>query len=303
MDLSQLATSLGSTELRSAVMTASGTAGRGMELAAYGDLAELGAHVVKSLAPEPWAGNPAPRVAASGASMINSVGLQGPGIAAWLSDDLPKLLEAKVKVVASIWGRSVDEFARAAEMLRGADLLAIEVNVSCPNLESRNEIFAHSPTATKDVLAAVATELPKWAKLSPNCANVVEIAEAAQAAGATAVTLTNTLLAMAIDAEDRAPKLGARRGGMSGPSLKPVALRAVYDISEAHPSLPIIGVGGIRSGVDAVEFIMAGASAVQVGSASLENPRSIWRIQRELASWMHKHGVSSIDEIRGVAHG
>lgn len=301
--MASLATSLGPTSLRTAVMTASGTAGRGAELAAYGDLAELGAVVVKSLAAEPWAGNPAPRVASVGVAMVNSVGLQGPGVAAWLERDLPALRAEGATVVASIWGRRVADYAAAAEMLRGAPVAAVEVNVSCPNLESRNEMFAHSASATEEVLAACDLDVPRWAKLSPNGADVVAIAEAAVRGGASAVTLTNTLLAMAIDVESRRPVLGAGRGGMSGAGLHPVALRAVFDVHEALGDLPIIGVGGVRSGEEAVAFLMAGASAVQVGTASFENPRAIWRVQRELGAWMDRHGVASVAELRGAAHG
>lgn len=301
--MADLATSLGPTTLRSAVMTASGTAGRRDELAAYGNLAELGAVVVKSLSAEPWPGNPAPRVASVGVAMVNSVGLQGPGVEAWLAEDLPALTARGATVVASIWGRRVADFARAAEMLRGAPIAAVEVNVSCPNLESRNEIFAHSTSATEEVLAACDLGVPRWAKLSPNCADVVAIAEAAVRGGASAVTLTNTLLAIAIDVEQRRPVLGAGRGGMSGAGLHPVALRAVFDVAEALPELAITGVGGVRSGEEAVAFLMAGASAVQVGTATFEDPRSAWRVQRELSAWMDRHGVSNVAEIRGVAHG
>ena len=301
--MADLATTLGPTKLRSAVMTASGTAGRRDELAAYGDLAKLGAVVVKSLSAEPWPGNPAPRVASVGVAMVNSVGLQGPGVASWLEQDLPALQARGATVVASIWGRRVADFAEAAALLRGAPIAAIEVNVSCPNLESRNEIFAHSPSATEEVLSACDVGIPRWAKLSPNTDAIVDVAEAAVRGGASAVTLTNTLVAMAIDVEERRPVLGAKRGGMSGAGLHPVALRAVFDVHEALPDLAINGVGGVRSGEEAVAFLMAGASAVQVGTATFEDPRSVWRVQRELAAWMDRHGVRGIEEIRGAAHG
>ncbi len=250
-----LATTVGSLELRSVLCTASGTAGHGAELGPYVDLASLGAMVVKSLSAEPWAGNPPPRVLEATAGMINSVGLQGPGVEAWLEHELPELVATGASVVASIWGHTVADFARAAAMLADAPaaVIAVEVNVSCPNLEDRRRMFAHSPSATAEVMAATeACKRPRWAKLSPNVHDIVEIAAAARDGGAEAVTLTNTLLAIDIDAESRRPRLGAGRGGLSGPAIKPVALRAVFDCRAALVDLPIVGVGGVASALDVV---------------------------------------------------
>lgn len=299
-----LRTSVGSVQLPSPILTASGTSGHGDELAAYGNLAELGAVVTKSLASYAWAGNKAPRVASAGAAMINSVGLAGPGVAAWREQYLPQLLERGARVVASIWGRTAEEFAVAASDLAGSGVIAVEINASCPNLESRSSIFAHSATATAELVAACASAgVPRWIKLSPNTPDLVEIAGAALEAGADALVLTNTLLGLMIDVETRRPSLGNGGGGVSGAPILPVALRAVYDCRAAFSDAPIVGVGGVASGVDAVAMLMAGAQAVEVGTASFANPRAAWRVQRELARWMRRHHIENINSLIGVAHG
>jgi dihydroorotate dehydrogenase (NAD+) catalytic subunit len=290
--------------LRSPVLTAAGTSGYGDELAGYGDLAELGAVVVKSLAAFAWPGNEAPRVVASGEHMLNSVGLAGPGVEAWRSQYLPALLGRGARVVGSIWGRNVDEFAQAARLMRGADLVALEVNASCPNLDDRSRIFAHSLEATRDVVAAAAlAELPIWVKLSPNTPELIEIAAAAVSAGASALVLVNTVLGLAIDVERRRPALGNGGGGVSGAGIFPVALRAVYDCRAALADTPIVGVGGVSRATDAVAMLMAGAQAVEVGTATFADPRALWKIQRELGEWMRRHDVKTVHEIVGVAHG
>lgn len=303
MDLS---TTIGSVGLRAPVMTASGTAGHGAEFANYLDPASLGAVVVKSMKAEAWAGNPAPRVHPTAAGMLNSVGLQGKGVAHWLEHDLPPLLATGATVVASIWGSSVDDYARAATALADAPagVVAVEINVSCPNLEDRGSMFAHSRTATAEVVdAAAACRRPRWAKLSPNAADLPEIAEAAHRAGAEAVVLTNTLLGMVIDIDSRRPLLGAKKGGLSGAAMHPVAVRAVFDVHEALPDIPIVGVGGTSSGADVVEFLLAGASAVEVGTATFADPRAPRRILAEFTTWCDRHGVGSMTELIGGAHG
>jgi dihydroorotate dehydrogenase (NAD+) catalytic subunit len=290
-------------------MTASGTSGHADELDAYFPLRELGAVVVKSLSPHPWPGNPAPRVHPTPAGMLNSVGLEGPGIEAWLADDLPRLQAAGATVVVSIWGERVDDFGQAAAALVGVSgLCAIEVNVSCPNVEDRRRMFAHSPTATAEVVAAVGEAcpvLPRWAKLSPTVADIAEIAAAAAAAGAEAVTLVNTLLAMVIDVDTRRPVLGSgpAGGGLSGRAIHPVAVRAVHDVRGALPSLGIVGVGGVSDGRDAVELLMAGADAVQVGTATFSDPRAPVRVLREVEAWCVDHGVSAVRELKGAGRG
>ena len=304
-----LSVSVGSVALPNPVMTASGTAGHGDELQAYFPLGDLGAVVVKSLSVAPWPGNRAPRVHQSGTGMINSVGLQGPGIGAWLDHDLPALAATGARVVVSIWGQRVEDFAKAAAELSGVPgITAVEVNVSCPNLEDRRRMFAHSPTATAEVVAAVGDACPgrpRWAKLSPTVADLAEVAGAALGAGAEAVTLVNTVLAMAVDVETRRPVLGSGPlgGGLSGPPLHPVAVRAVFDVRAAHPRAAIVGVGGIMRGIDAVELVMAGADAVQVGTATFRDPRAPRRVLSEVESWCAGHGVRRLRDLRGVAHG
>lgn len=299
-----LATRVGDVSLPSFILTAAGTSGHGDELSGYGDLAELGAVVTKSLASFAWAGNPAPRVAASGPDMLNAVGLAGPGVDAWRRDHLPALRARRARVVASIWGRSVQEFADAAIAMRGADVVALEVNASCPNLEGRAGIFAHSPELTAEIVtAASAAQLPLWVKLSPNTPDLVEVARAAVGAGAAALVLVNTVLGLAIDIERRRPVLGNGGGGLSGPGILPVALRAIYDCHEALADTPIVGVGGVACGEDAIAMVMAGASAVEVGTAIFAQPRAPWLVAQGARDWMTRHAVSSVEELRAVAHG
>jgi dihydroorotate dehydrogenase (NAD+) catalytic subunit len=268
---------VGSVELANPVMTASGTAGYGTELARYMDLSVLGAVVVKSLAAFEWAGNPAPRLHPTAQGMLNAVGLQGPGIEHWLGHVLPDLLRTGATVVASIWGRTVDEYARAADLLAAAppEVVAVEVNLSCPNLEGRDAIFAHDAELAASAIAATAgAGRPRWAKLSANTDRIVEVAGAVAAAGAGAVTCINTLLGLAYDPRTRRPALGAGGGGLSGRAIHPVAVRAVHDVHAALPDLPIVGVGGVSPGWDATELLLAGASAVQVGTATFADPRA-----------------------------
>jgi dihydroorotate dehydrogenase (NAD+) catalytic subunit len=301
--VSDLATTIGSVSLPSPIMTAAGTSGYGDELAGYGDLSKLGAVVTKSLASFAWEGNAPPRVAAMGAHMVNSVGLAGPGVATWREQYLPALAHRGARVVASIWGRTVDEFADAAQAMAGADVVALEVNASCPNLESRSSMFAHSALATASVVrAAKVAGLPLWVKLSPNTPDLIDIAGAAIDAGADALVLVNTVLGLAIDLETRRPTLGNVGGGVSGSGILPVSLRCVYDCRAAYRDVAIIGVGGVSSGEDAAAMLMAGANAVQVGTATFADPRAPWNVQRGLDAWMTRHDVRSVRELQGVAH-
>jgi len=297
---------VGSVHLPNPVLTASGTAGHGAELSSYVDLATLGAVVVKSLAADPWAGNPSPRVHETPAGMLNSVGLQGPGVGAWLRDELPALVDRGARVVASIWGRHVEDYARAARLLAGAPgVVAVEVNVSCPNLDDRSRMFAHSPAATADaVAAAAASGLPLWVKLSPNVADLTDIAGAAIAAGAEALVLVNTLLGMAIDPLRRTYRLGSgpAGGGLSGPAIRPVAVRAVHDCRAAFPLIGIVGVGGVTRGVDAVELLMAGADAVEVGTATFREPRAPAQVLAGLSRWCRWHDVARVRSLVGAVH-
>ncbi len=300
-----LATVVGSVGLPNPIMTASGTSGHGVELGDYGDLSELGAVVVKSVSIRPWVGNPPPRVHEVGSGMLNSVGLQGPGLAAWLADDLPALAARGARVVVSIWGQSVDDYALAAAMLAqvaqaGSAIVAVELNVSCPNVEDRSRMFAHSETATAQVVAATECGLPRWVKLSPNVPDIAAIAGAALGEGAEGLTLTNTLLGLALDLETGRPVLGAGGGGLSGEVLHPVAVRAVWECRQAFPDAGIIGVGGVASGRGAVEFLMAGADAVQVGTATFRDPRAPWKVLRELGRWCEKKGTT-VHALRAAA--
>ncbi len=302
-----LTTRVGSVLLPNPVLTASGTSGHGAELGRYVDLSSLGAVVVKSLSPGPWPGNPAPRVHEAGAGMLNSVGLAGPGVEAWLEDDLPPLRATGARVVASIWGRTVEDFGKAAEMLAGAppEVVAVEVNVSCPNVEDRDRMFAHSASATEEALGVTAAcGRPRWAKLSPNAPDLVAIADAAVRGGAEAVTLVNTLFGMAVDPATRRYRLGSgpRGGGLSGAAIHPVAVRAVHDVAAVRPDLPIVGVGGVTSAEDAAELLVVGASAVQVGTATFADPRAPAKVLDGLRTWCRRHDVARLSDLVGSIH-
>jgi len=310
-----LQTHVGSVHFKNPVLTASGTAGHGTEMAGYLDYAALGGFVSKSLAAYPWAGNPKPRLRETPSGLLNSVGLQGPGVEKWRTKELPALRERGATVVASIWGSTVDQFERAAQMLEGAEgVVAVEVNVSCPNLEDSSKMFAHSRSATSEaVYAASAARLPIWVKLSPNVYDLVDIAAAGLSAGAEALVLINTLLGMSIDAPNWKYRLGSGSagGGLSGPAIRPVALRAVHDCRSAFPRgtqgpggkpVSIVGVGGVSNGLDAVELMLAGADAIEVGTASYRDPRAAMKVLAQLERWCRRHGVSEVRELVAGVH-
>lgn len=286
------------------MLTASGTAGHGAELGAYVELSRLGGVVVKSLSTGPWPGNPPPRLHGAGAAMLNAVGLQGPGVAAWIGHDLPGLRRAGATVVASIWGRTTEEYGHAAAALAGvAGIVALEVNLSCPNTDGGRHLFAHDPNATATAIdAATAAHLPLWAKLSPNTDRLVQVAGAARDAGAEAVVVANTVLGLALDLERSGPVLGNGGGGLSGPAIHAVAVRAVWDVHAAHPDLPIVGSGGVRDAAGAVELIQAGASAVEIGTASLVDPRATAKVLAGLDRWLAGHDTT-VAALVGRAHG
>lgn len=295
---------IGSVELANPIMTASGTAGYGSELGRLLDLSALGAVVVKSLAAFEWPGNPAPRLHPTPQGMLNAVGLQGPGVAAWRRDGLPQLLEAGATVVASIWGRTVEEYRAAADLLADAapEVVAVEINLSCPNLEGRGSIFAHDVDLSAEVVRATAgCGRPRWAKLSPNTDRIVDVAAATHAAGAEAVTLVNTLLGLVLDPDTMKPALGNGGGGLSGRAIHPVAVRAVHDVHTALPDLPIVGVGGVASGWDAAELMLVGASAVQVGTATFVEPSAPARVLRELVTWAAGRGITRFADLQPLA--
>ena len=305
-----LAVELGAQRLPNPIVAASGTFGHGVEVATLCDPAGIGAVTTKSVAVFASAGNPPLRVAeAPGGGMINSVGLPGPGVDEWIAHDLPALEASGARVIASIWGRSIADFEGAARALKEVAhrVVAIEVNLSCPNVEARAHVFAHAPGTTRDATRAVVDALggttAVFAKLSPNVTDLVEIAGAALDGGATGLTLVNTVMGLVIDAEARAPRLGAGGGGVSGPPIKPIALRAVWDVSRAYPGVPIIGTGGVSTGEDAAEMLLAGATAVGVGTATFLDPRATLRIAGELDAWCARHGVARVRDLTGRLDG
>lgn len=298
-----LSVRVGPLVLPNPVVAASGTFGHGDEVAALCDPAGLGAVTTKSQAPFPWAGNPAPRLHPSAAGMVNAVGLQGPGVDVWLAQDLPPLVARGARVIASVWGFTTDDYVGATAAVAAAPgVLAVEVNLSCPNL-AHGDLIAHDPGATATTVRAVvdaAGSVPVLAKLSPNATDVVAVAEAAVGAGAVGLTCVNTVRAFLIDAETRTPALGAGNGGLSGPAVKPIALRVVHDVTHALPGVPVIGTGGVATGVDAVEMLLAGAVAVGVGTATFRDPRVTLRIRDELAAWCGRHGIDRVADLIGA---
>ncbi len=288
--------------LANPVLTASGTFSNGIEYAKVFDIQRLGAIVSKAITLKPRRGNPQPRIAETAAGMINSIGLQNIGVEAILRNVAPVWATWKVPVIANIAGESVADYVELARRLDGAPgVSALEVNISCPNVESGLE-FGIDPRAAAEVTAAVrrATDLPVVVKLSPHASDVVAVALAVATAGADAVTLINTFPAMKIDIASRKPALGWGSGGLSGPALKPIALRMVYQVRCAV-DIPIIGCGGIMSGHDAIEFMMAGSSAIQVGTATFTNPRAPLDVLEGVEKYMREHAVEDVRELVGAA--
>ena len=299
---SALETKIGVIRLKNPVMLASGTAGHSTEFSSFLDLQDLGAVVVKSLSTFPWKGNSAPRVHQTPSGMINSVGLQGPGLEQWAAEEMPTLINSGATIIVSIWGRTMQEYKEAAEFCKTLpdEIVAVEVNVSCPNIEDRGSIFSHSANMTKSVMQVTHdVNRPRWAKLSPNTPDLVEIASAAVDGGADALTLVNTLLGMVINTKTGKPILGAGGGGLSGPAIRPVAVRSVFDVRAALPDVPIIGVGGIASWEHALEFMMAGANAVQIGTANFANPRVTKSVIKGLGRWCKRNAIQEIESIVG----
>ena len=301
-----LEVAIGPLRLANPIVAASGTFGHGAELAALCDPRGIGAVTTKSVAVFACEGNPPLRVAeAPGGGMINSVGLPGPGVDAWIANDLPALEARGARVIASIWGRTVADYEGAARALKEVAhrVVAIEVNLSCPNVEARAHVFAHAPETTRAATHAVVDALggatPVFAKLSPNVTDIVSIAGAAIDAGADGLTLINTVMGLVVDAASRSPRLGAGGGGVSGPPIKPVALRAVWEVARAFPDVPIIGTGGVSTGEDAVEMLSAGAAAVGVGTATFADPRATLRIIAELDAWCVRNGVARVRDLTG----
>ena len=302
IDQVDLRVPLGPLVLPNPIVTASGCFGNGREIHRFFDIAELGAVVVKSITVEPRQGLPTPRMAETSSGMLNAIGLQNPGIEAWLAHELPWLNSKGVPVIVSIAGKTAAEYRYLAERLRGQPgIIAIEANISCPNVEDRNIVFACGVDSTREAISQVTrvTNVPVFAKLTPDVTDIAEIAEAAVNAGATGVSMINTLLGMAIDVETRRPKLAATTGGLSGPAIKPVAVRAIHQVYQALPEVPIIGMGGVRTIEDVVEFILAGASAVAVGTATFTNPMAASELLQALPRWCADRGITSVNELRG----
>jgi dihydroorotate dehydrogenase (NAD+) catalytic subunit len=301
-DDTRLAVSLCGIALRNPVLAASGTFGYGVEFERLADLNALGGLVVKGLSREPMEGNPPPRIWEAEAGMLNSIGLQNVGVRAFVRDKLPQLARLQTAVFANVFGYATEDYVEVVRVLESAEGLAgYELNVSCPNTKHGGIYFSSDPALLAEVVGAVKrlARRPVIVKLSPNVAAIEPLARAAVESGADAISLVNTFVALAIDARARRPRLGAGFGGLSGPAIKPIALRLVYQAAQAV-KIPVIGLGGISTGEDAAEFLVAGASAVQVGTATFWDPRSPVRVARELGRFLREEGVGNVREIVGT---
>lgn len=302
-----MSTTLGNAWFPAPIFTASGCASSGKELAQFFPLNQIGAVVTKSVMSKPRHGRPTPRMAETPSGMLNSIGLQGPGIDSFLANDVPWLLEQKARVIVSIAGETVEEYSTLARKLRSVSgISAVEVNISCPNVENRGLVFACDPDASRRVIDGVRKtiggDLPIIAKLSPDVTDLPAIARGVVDAGADGLALINTVLGMVINIDSMKPHLGGKTGGLSGPAIKPVAVRAIYQVHAALPKIPILGMGGVSSGRDALELILAGASGVSVGTASFGNPSAPIQIQRELADLLAARGFATMQQAIGYAH-
>ena len=300
-------TTLGNAALPNPILTASGCAGSGKELSQFFPLTDLGAIVTKSIMIKARSGRATPRMAETPSGMLNSIGLQGPGVDQFLQNDIPWLAEQGARTIVSIAGETVEDYAVLARRMRNLPgVVALEVNISCPNVENRGMVFSCHPETARAAIEAVRRniggELPIIAKLSPDVTDIVSIAREVADAGADGVALINTLLGMVIDTNLMLPKLAQKTGGLSGPAIRPVAVRAVYQVYAALPKLPILGMGGIANGRDAFEFILAGARAVSVGTATFGNPTAAISIKNELEAILTEKGFSSVEEAVGYAH-
>jgi len=300
--VADLAVDLAGIKMKNPVMSASGTFGSGVEYAGVFDVGMMGALVTTGLTLESKAGNRPPRLCETPAGLLNAVGLQNPGVDAFIRDILPGMLDFGVPVIANIAGSTKDEFVEIAEKFTGTGVAGLEINISCPNVKTGGMALGTIPEVAAQVVEAVidSTDLPVIVKLTPNVTNIVELARAVADAGADALSLINTLLGMVIDVEQRKPVLGNIMGGLSGPAIRPIAVRAVWQVAQAI-RIPIIGMGGICTGRDALEFMMAGASAVAVGSAFFHDPLSAVRIITELDEYCGEHGVDRLQDLVGSA--
>lgn len=307
MSALDFSTKIGSKRFSNPIFTASGCASSGQELSQFFPLTQIGAIVTKSIMVKARTGRATPRMAETPSGMLNSIGLQGPGIDTFLEKDIPWLVEQQAKVIVSIAGESVDEYGVLARRLRSVPgISALEVNISCPNVENRGQVFACHPDTATAVIEAVRRniggELPIIAKLSPDVTDIVEIAGAVINAGADGLALINTLLGMVIDTNTMKPKLAGKTGGLSGPAIRPVAVLIIYQVHQAFPNTPIVGMGGVASGRDALELILAGASAVSVGTATFGNPKAAFDIKNQLEMLLLEKGFTDFRDAIGFAH-
>ncbi len=287
--------------LKNPVMTCSGTFGSGMEYSEFVDLSRLGAVVTKGVANVPWTGNPTPRIAEVSSGMLNAIGLQNPGIDVFAERDIPFLKQYDTKIVVNVCGRSEEDYVEVVERLGEEPVDLLEINISCPNVKEGGIAFGQNPKAAYAITKAVKAKAkqPVIMKLSPNVTDITEMAKAVEAAGADAVSLINTLTGMKIDIHRRAFALANKTGGLSGPAIKPVAVRMVYQVAQAV-QVPIIGMGGICNAEDALEFILAGATAVAVGTANFHDPMASVQVAEGIAAYMERYGVSDIRELIGA---
>jgi dihydroorotate dehydrogenase (NAD+) catalytic subunit len=299
--------SLGGVDFAGPAFTASGCAAAGKELATFFDLTQIGGVVTKSIMMRPRSGRPTPRMVETPSGMLNSIGLQGPGIESFLANDLSWLTERGVAAVVSIAGETVEEYAQLARILRNEPAVrAIEVNISCPNVESRGQVFACDVMSASSVIHQVRrntnSSVPILAKLSPDVTSIAEIALACHNAGADGFSMINTTLGMAIDTDTLRPILGGVTGGLSGPAVRPMAVRCVWQVHQVLPDVPILGMGGIATGADALQFIAAGASAVSVGTMTFHDPCAPLRVQQEVLELLDERGFATVAEAVGIAH-
>ena len=307
MSALDFSTKIGSKRFSNPIFTASGCASSGQELSQFFPLTELGAVVTKSIMTKARTGRATPRMAETPSGMLNSIGLQGPGIDTFLENDIPWLIENNAKIVVSIAGETVEEYGVLARRLRAVSgISAVEVNISCPNVENRGQVFSCHPDTSTAVIESVRRniggELPIIAKLSPDVTDIVAIAKSVIDAGVDGLALINTLLGMVIDTNSMKPKLAGKTGGLSGPAIRPVAVRAIYQVHQAFPNIPIVGMGGVATGRDAFELVLAGASAVSIGTASFGNPTAALQVKNELADLLTQKGFNDFRDAIGFAH-
>ena len=300
--MNNLSVNIAGVELKSPIVTASGTFGSGREYAQFVDLNRLGAITVKGVSHEPWRGNPPPRIAETHGGILNAVGLQNPGAREFIANDLPFLRQFDTKIIVNLCGRTVEDYVAVTQDFAANAVDFFELNISCPNIKAGGMAMGTDPKMAEEVTRAVkkhSGNTPVIVKLSPNVTDIVEIAKGAEAGGADALCLINTLLGMKIDIHKKKPILGNKMGGLSGPAIKPVAVRMVWQVAKAT-RLPIIGTGGAATWEDAIEFIMAGATAVSVGTANFCNPRATTEMLDGIIEFMENHNVQNLSEIRGI---